>query len=48
MAVIAGILGFGVIAGIAASIAQILAVIFVILFIGSLIVSPRRVGPRDN
>jgi uncharacterized membrane protein YtjA (UPF0391 family) len=41
VSLVAGILGFGVIAGTAASIAKILFVIFLVLFIASLIRSPR-------
>lgn len=37
IAIIAGVLGFGVIAGTAAMIARVLFVIFLVLFIGSLI-----------
>ena len=36
VAILAGVLGFGVIAGTAASIAQVLFVIFLVLFIASL------------
>jgi uncharacterized membrane protein YtjA (UPF0391 family) len=43
VAVIAGILGFGCIAGTAASLAQALAVIFLVLFVGSLIFGRRRI-----
>lgn len=43
VAVIAGLLGFGGIAGAATGIAQVLAVIFLILFIGSLVLGRTRV-----
>jgi uncharacterized membrane protein YtjA (UPF0391 family) len=47
LAVVAGILGFGGIAGTFASIAQFLAVLFVILFVASLIYSMVS-GKRSN
>lgn len=37
IAIIAGILGFGVIVGMAATVAQVLFLIFLILFVGSLL-----------
>lgn len=37
IALLAGVLGFGVIAGTAASIAQILFIVFLVLFIASLL-----------
>ena len=42
VALIAAVLGFGVIAGTAATIAKILFLIFLILFIASLILGKRR------
>jgi uncharacterized membrane protein YtjA (UPF0391 family) len=43
VALIAGVLGFGGIAGAATSIAKALAVIFLILFVASLIFGRRRI-----
>jgi uncharacterized membrane protein YtjA (UPF0391 family) len=47
VAMIAGVLGFGVIAGTAASIAKILFVIFLVLFVISLL-RGRRSGSNSN
>jgi len=41
IAILAGILGFGVIAGTAATIAQVLFVIFLVLFVASLLRTKR-------
>jgi uncharacterized membrane protein YtjA (UPF0391 family) len=42
IALIAGVLGFGVIAGTAAAIAKLLFVVFIILFLASLVAGSRR------
>lgn len=42
IAIIAGVLGFGVVAGTAAMIAKVLFVLFLILFVVSLITGRRR------
>jgi uncharacterized membrane protein YtjA (UPF0391 family) len=41
IALIAGVLGFGVIAGTAATIAKVLFLVFIVLFLGSLILGRR-------
>jgi uncharacterized membrane protein YtjA (UPF0391 family) len=41
IALIAGVLGFGVIAGTAATIAKVLFLVFIVLFIGSLVLGRR-------
>jgi uncharacterized membrane protein YtjA (UPF0391 family) len=41
ISVVAGVLGFGVIAGTAATIAKVLFILFLVLFLGSLMRRPR-------
>lgn len=41
IALIAGVLGFGVIAGTAATIAKVLFLVFIVLFLGSLVLGRR-------